>query len=71
MRFEQIEGFDGEFHGEVHMTLPYGSVPVLRGFVDFRGFDPNAEVCRLDLKTHLAYGRRCYNRYWRGLERTS
>eukprot|EP00973_Karenia_brevis_P077221 10726034-Karenia_brevis.AAC.1 len=26
------------------MTLPSGSVPVLREFADFRGFDPIAEV---------------------------
>eukprot|EP00973_Karenia_brevis_P059937 8341985-Karenia_brevis.AAC.1 len=29
------------------MTLPDGSVPVLREFVDFRGFDPNAEVLQM------------------------
>eukprot|EP00973_Karenia_brevis_P066341 9220357-Karenia_brevis.AAC.1 len=47
MSFEQIERPDGEIHREVQMTLPYGSVPVLREFVDSRGFDPNAEVLQM------------------------
>eukprot|EP00973_Karenia_brevis_P011627 1573418-Karenia_brevis.AAC.1 len=35
MSFEKIDRLDGEIHREVQMTLPHGSVPVLRDFPDF------------------------------------
>ena len=44
LSFEQIDKMEGEVHREVQLTVPPGSVPVLRQLPGYETFDPTCEV---------------------------
>ena len=47
LTFEEIKELDGEIKREVQITLPPGSIPVLRQIKGFEDFDPHTEVLGL------------------------
>lgn len=47
LTFDEIKELEGEIKREVQITLPPGSVPVLRQIKAFEDFDPHTEVLEL------------------------
>ena len=47
LTFEEIKELDGEIKREVQITLPPGSIPVLRQIKGYEDFDPHTEVLGL------------------------
>jgi len=47
LTFEQIDSMEGEIHRDVQITVPPGSVPVLRELNGYETFDPTCEVLQM------------------------